>query len=321
MKEMLMRVVVVMSTYQGERFITEQVRSILDQLPPDGQLLVRDDGSTDRTVDLLGAIGDRRLALTRGPNVGFARSFFTLLESVPADAGLVMLSDQDDVWLPHKIERAAQQLRECKGPALYCSRLQLVDEALRPIGLSSPWPRGPSFCNALAENIVTGCTVALNRAALDLVLRLGNPGRIHFHDWWMYLVVSAFGTVIADPVPTILYRQHGGNVVGRGAGIRRYLVNLQFIRRKSWVHIMFSQIENFRAVHGDALSPEQRLLLDRTFNPRSAAAITRLVLLPRRYRQGLLDDILLRMLVLSEIGRGRGLLPIDGARKPWLAGK
>src|SRR6266568_4048026 len=172
-----MRVVVVMSTYQGERFVTEQVRSILDQLPADGRLLVRDDGSTDSTADLIEAIGDQRVSLTRGTNVGFARSFFTLLESVPEEATLVMLSDQDDVWLPCRIDRAAQLLGQCEGPALYCSRLQLVDEAMRPIGLSSPWPRGPSFANALAENIVTGCTVALNRAALALVLHLGNPNR------------------------------------------------------------------------------------------------------------------------------------------------
>ena len=302
------RVVVVMSTYQGERFVGEQVRSIIDQLPSEGRLIIRDDGSTDRTVDRINAITDPRISIVRGTNIGFARSFFALLEMLPADADLAMLSDQDDVWLPGRIDRAARQVRNCKGPTLYCSRLELVDEALRPLGISSAWPRGPSFANALAENIVTGCTVALNRPALELVLQLGNPAAIHFHDWWMYLVISAFGTVIADPVPTVLYRQHGGNVVGRGSGVRRYLVNLRFIRRKSWVHIMFSQIENFRAVHADRLTPEQRQLLDRRFDPRNAAAIARLVLLPRRYRQAFVDDVLLRFLVLAEIALGRGLL-------------
>jgi glycosyltransferase involved in cell wall biosynthesis len=306
-----MRVVVVMSTFRGERFIAEQLRSILEQLPEDGRLLVRDDGSDDATVERVAAFNDSRVSLERGPNLGFARSFFSLLASVPDDADMVMLADQDDVWLPGKIDRAAAQLAGRADPVLYCSRLRLVDESLRPMGVSSPWPRGPSFSNALAENIVTGCTVALNRAALELVLRLGNPQRIHFHDWWMYLVVSAFGTVIADPVPTVLYRQHGANVVGRGAGARRYLVNLRFVRRKSWVHIMFNQIQNFRAVHGAALSPPQRHLLDAVFNPQSAGAIARLVLSPRRYRQTLLDDILLRLLVVGEFLSGRGLLPAE----------
>lgn len=304
-----MRVVVVMSTYHGERFVAEQVRSILKQLPPQGRLYVRDDGSTDRTAELIEAIEDSRIWLSRGSNIGFARSFFALLEMVRADADLIMLSDQDDVWLPGRVDRAAQHVRHSAGPTLYCSRLELVDEALRPLGFSSAWPRGPSFANALAENIVTGCTVAMNRAAVELVLRLGDPRAIHFHDWWMYLVISAFGTVIADPTPTVLYRQHGGNVVGRGSGVRRYLVNLRFIRRRSWVHIMYSQIENFREVHADRLTPEQRDLLDRVFNPRSAAAVARLVLLPRRFRQALADDVLLRILVLGELVMGRGLLP------------
>lgn len=304
-----LRVAVVMSTYQGERFVAEQLRSILDQLPAEGRIFVRDDGSTDRTTERIEAMADSRISLVRGSNIGFARSFFELLESVPPEADLIMLSDQDDVWMPGRIDRAARQVRGCDGPTLYCSRLELVDEALRPLGVSSAWPRGPSFANALTENIVTGCTVAMNRAALKLVLRLGDPGAIHFHDWWMYLVISAFGTVIADPVPTVLYRQHGANVVGRGSGVRRYFVNLKFIRRKSWVHIMFSQIENFRAVHADGLAPEQQKLLARVFDPRSTAAVARLLLLPRRYRQALVDDVLLRMLVLGELALGRGLLP------------
>jgi len=304
-----MGVVVVMSTYRGERFVEEQIASILQQLPEDGRLLVRDDGSGDETADRVLAIEDPRITLTRGSNLGFARSFFTLLALVPADADVVMLADQDDVWLPGKIDRAATAVRAQAGPALYCSRQHLVDEDLRPVAESAHWPRGASFRNALAENIVTGCTVALNRPGLDLVLRLGDVNRIHFHDWWMYLVVSAFGTVIADPQPSMLYRQHGGNVVGRGAGVRRYLVNLRFVKQRSWVHILFNQIENFRSVHYAALAAPQRELLDRFFNPSSPAAIARLVFWPRRYRQTVLDDILLRILVVAEAVFGRGLLP------------
>lgn len=307
-----MRVAVLMSTYEGERFVEAQVRSILDQLPPQGWLLVRDDGSRDSTVARIGAFGDPRIRITQGANVGFAASFFALLESVPPEAQCIMLADQDDVWLPAKIERACSALQRHSGPALYFSRLQLVDESLRPLGLTAEWPRGPSFANALAENIVTGCTIALNRAALHLVLRLGDASRLRFHDWWIYLVVSAFGEVIADPEPTILYRQHGGNVVGRGAGWRRYLVNLRYLRKSSWVHVMFLQVQNFRAEYAAALRPEQRALMDRYFDPGSPAAICRLLLGPRRFRQTLLDDVLLRLLVMWELASGRGLLPRAG---------
>lgn len=304
-----MRVAVLMSTYQGERFVEAQVRSILDQLPTDGWLLVRDDGSRDATVARVRAFGDPRIRITQGANVGFAASFFALLGSVPGEAQCIMLADQDDVWLPAKIARACSALQRHPGPALYFSRLQLVDESLQPIGLTAGWPRGPSFTNALAENIVTGCTIALNRPALQLVLRLGDVQRLRFHDWWIYLVVSAFGDVIADPEPTMLYRQHAHNVLGRGAGWRRYLVNLRYLRRSSWVHVMFSQVQNFRAEHGAALRPEQLALIERYFDPSNPAAIRRLLLAPRRFRQTLLDDVLLRALVIWELASGRGLLP------------
>jgi len=311
-----MHVAVVMSTYRGERYIGQQVASILEQLPPAGRLLVRDDGSSDGTVAQVRAIRDPRIHLTEGENLGFARSFFQLLASVPADVDVVLLADQDDVWLPGKIARACGSLRARTGPALYFSRLQLVDEELRPLGLTAGWPRGPSFTNALTENIVNGCTIALNRPALDLVLRLGDARQVRFHDWWIYLVVSAFGEVIADPTPTVLYRQHGRNVIGRGAGWRRYLVNLRFVRQTSWVHILFSQLQNFRAVHGATLSREQRALVDRYFDPQRPASILRLLLAPRRFRQRLLDDVLLRLLLLFEIASGRGLLPRMAAAAP-----
>lgn len=304
-----MRVAVLMSTFQGERFVDQQLASILEQLPADGWLIVRDDGSRDGTAARVRMHADARVHFTQGDNLGFAGSFFTLLGMVPEAAEVVMLADQDDVWLPGKIARACTSLQRCSGPALYFSRLQLVDEDLRPLGLTNGWPRGPSFANALAENIVTGCTIGLNRAAVALVLRVGDVGQLRFHDWWIYLVLSAFGQVIADPTPTILYRQHGGNVIGRGEGWRRYLVNLKYVRRTSWVHVLFSQVQNFRRVHGDSLTGEQRALMDRYFDPLNRMAVLRLLVVPRRFRQTWVDDVLLRLLLLAEILTGRGLLP------------
>lgn len=304
------RVTVLMSTYQGEAFVIQQVHSILEQLPAGGRLVVRDDGSTDLTVEKLKGIADTRITLMVGPNIGFARSFFALLDTVGDDVDIVMLSDQDDVWLPGKIERACHALRGLGTmPALYFSRLRLVDESLAPIGETARWPRGPSFRNALCENIATGCTIALNPAALGLVRLTGHADRIYFHDWWIYLVVTAFGQVVADETPWVLYRQHGRNVVGRGPGFRRYLANLAFMRRRSWVHIMYAQIENFREVHGGHLTPRQREEIDRFFNPQSASSVLRLLFWACRRRQTLLDEFLLRALLVLELARGRGLLP------------
>jgi glycosyltransferase involved in cell wall biosynthesis len=298
-----------MSTYQGEAFVREQIASILQQLPQEGRLVIRDDGSTDATVAEIESIGDRRITVHPGANLGFVRSFLSLLESVPDDTELVMLADQDDVWLPHKIERAWQTISAAGDtPTLYCSRLLLVDAALRPIGLSPLWPRQPTFRNALSENIVTGCTAALNLPAVRLVVRSGNPARIYFHDWWIYLVVAAFGKVVYDPEPSILYRQHGGNAIGMGSGLARYRTIGRFLRRRSWVRIMFDQIENFRVTHVAALAPAQRALLAARFDPNSGRSIARLLLVPGRQRQFLCDEFLLRAMIVMELLRQRGTL-------------
>lgn len=304
-----MRVVVLMSTYQGERFVAEQLDSILLQLPADGHILIRDDGSQDATIERIAACSDRRISLTRGANIGFLLSFLSLIESVPAGAEMVMLADQDDIWLPGKLDRAVRYLQGREAvPTLYCSRLELVDIDLKPLGLSPAWPRAPSFRNALTENVVTGCTAAFNRAVLDLMKDIGNPKLIHFHDWWLYLVVSAFGEVYFDPEPTILYRQHGSNAIGMRSGFSHYWVILRFLRKQSWFRIMFNQIENFRAVYGACLSADQRYVLDRYFEPRSPLAMFRLLVSPVRYRQTLSGDVRLRALLAFEILIGRGVL-------------
>ncbi|MCG2594752.1 glycosyltransferase family 2 protein [Ramlibacter sp. XY19] len=307
-----MRVVVLMSTYRGERYVREQIVSILDQLPPEGRLIIRDDGSPDGTLAIIQGLsqGDARIEVIPGKNLGFVASFLALIALAPTDAEMVMLSDQDDVWLPDKVQRAWDCMsRSGAAPTLYCSRLQLVDKTLRPIGLSPLWPRKPSFANAVTENVVTGCTAALNPAAVALLREHGDLRRIYFHDWWLYLVVSAFGQVHFDAKPTILYRQHQGNAIGMGAGWSRYWTILRFLRKRNWVHIMFNQLANFRQVHGNRLPAAHRQLLDSTFDPHDWRAVGRLLLVPRRLRQTLLSDVLFRGIVALELLSGRGLIP------------
>lgn len=263
-----MRVIVLMSTFNGEKYIDEQIRSILYQLPLDGLLMVRDDGSRDGTVARIQAFNDSRIQLLTGENIGFAHSFLTLLTLTPADTDMVMFSDQDDVWLPEKVARAWQHLQPLAGqPALYCSPQMLVDKTLKPLHVTPPWPRGPSFTSALTENIVTGCTAALNRPAVALLQSAGVPNGVHFHDWWMYLVVSAFGSVVVDHQPTILYRQHGTNQIGHGSGWwGRQIQMLRFLSTHDWVGILLGQVTALRDHFGSKLADIDRALLVRFFD-------------------------------------------------------
>lgn len=300
-------VVVLMSTYNGERYVVEQLTSILQQLPPGGSIIVRDDGSRDATAAFAEAVGDSRVAVIRGTNLGFGASFLTLLTMVSADADLVMFSDQDDVWLPGKIDRAWRYLQPLGTlPALYGSGKCLVDEALRPLGVTPPWPQPPSFQNALVENIITGCTAAINKQALALLKIAGVPHGIYFHDWWLYLVVGAHGQVVLDPEPTLLYRQHGNNQIGQGASFAaRQAGMVQFLWRRDWAGILLTQIAVLMVHYGRSLSDAQRALVLGHFdvNPVAPKARWRLLLGLQHWRQYPLHEPALRLLLLAHRAR------------------
>jgi glycosyltransferase involved in cell wall biosynthesis len=216
-----MSVQILLSTYNGERYLRPLLDSLGSQAYPDLSILIRDDGSTDNTLPLLKecASGSPNIEIVQGEHLGFVQSFFTLLAFASPTAKYFALCDQDDVWQPDKISRAIELLSACPPhlPALYCSRLALVDENLKPLRLSEMPTKGLSFRNALVENHVVGCTSLFNQSALQLLTPL--PSACVSHDWWIYLVASAFGAVVYDPEPRILYRQHAHNVFGISSSV------------------------------------------------------------------------------------------------------
>jgi glycosyltransferase involved in cell wall biosynthesis len=303
------KIVVLMSTYNGQRYVAEQLRSILSQLNPNDQVLIRDDGSSDGTVVEVERFADPRVSLFRGENVGFCRSFFMLMNAVPSDADLIFLSDQDDVWLPNKVARVCAVLAgKSNLPAAYSGRMILVDAELQAFGSSPEFPRGASFENALAENVLTGCAAAFNKRALALIREHGSIDLVHFHDWWIYLVVSAFGEIVTDSVPTVMYRQHQENVIGMGQGWGRIVSVVRFLLKENWVRIMYAQAENFRCVYGSAIACEKRVYLERYFDRRDWRSALRLILSMRRFRQRRIDELLLRVLVGYALVSGKVLV-------------
>lgn len=316
------RVVVLMSTYNGERYVAEQLRSILAQLPLSSRVQIRDDGSSDNTVAAIQALGDPRVTVDAGANVGFGASFLTLLSRVDPDTELVLFCDQDDVWLPEKVERARAALAPlAAGPALYASAQLLVDAELRVLHATPRWPQPPSFAGALTENIVTGCTAALNNAALRLLQRAGVPAGVHFHDWWLYVVISAFGTVIHDDEPTLMYRQHGANQIGHGAGWwgrQRQIV--RFLLRNDWVGILLAQVGALQRHYGSALAPAERALVQAYFTAcgDDTRPRWRLVFSTRRWRHTGFGEVALRVLLAAWLLR---LWPPPGLRLRQPAGR
>lgn len=294
-----MRCVVLMSTCNGALFIFEQIRSILDQLPPGGLLLVRDDGSVDDTVSIVRSFRDPRVRLEVGENIGFARSFFALMRMAPRNADMYMLADQDDVWLSGKVDRAWSVLSGAgQVPFLYYSYTTLVDSSLKYVGVGKKASPNGRLVSALTDNQVTGCTAAMNPVLLDLAIPDEVVLRdIHFHDWWLFVVATAFGAAFCDTQSGILYRQHGGNQVGAGVGLGKYLKMLQYLKRKNWLASMTSQCHAFRATYSHRLSSAQLSELDDVCDPQAGLRRIALLFSPKLHRHDWGGELLLRALV------------------------
>jgi glycosyltransferase involved in cell wall biosynthesis len=199
------------------------LQSLLDQQDTGWRLLWRDDGSSDRSAELVEAFAQAnpgRVSRLRDPpaRLGVAAAFHALACAASPETSLAFC-DQDDVWLPEKLTRARTALAAIPAgrPALYASRQMLVDATLRPIGRSPALRRPPDFAMALTQNLATGCTVVLNPPAAAL-FRAAPPPSGSLHDWWCYiLVMAAGGELIFDDTPSVLYRQHAANVIGAPA--------------------------------------------------------------------------------------------------------
>ena len=212
-------VTILMATFNGAAFLQAQLDSFQAQSHRNWSLLVSDDGSRDETLTILRAFQnenpERRIQVLKGPQQGFAQNFLSLLRAA-GQTPYAAFADQDDVWLPQKLQRAIYSLSDTPGPMLYGGRSVIVDADLNEIGRSPIFRRPPSLSNALVQNIAGGNTMMLNRAALDILQPASlRANRIVAHDWWTYQMVMAIGgAVVLDSVPTVLYRQHANNCVG-----------------------------------------------------------------------------------------------------------
>lgn len=223
---------ILLSTYNGEKYLEEQINSLLKQENVSVFILIRDDGSTDGTVEILKEYADKHenIDIVEGENVGVINSFNTLMNHPLVDEfEYVAFCDQDDIWLPGKISSALDRLDSGKRevPQLYCSNLQVVDEKLSPIKLYHTTAPNYNRCTAIVQNCATGCTQVFNRRAVQLY-RDGIGKRMEMHDYWMFLVCVYMGQVFWDKNAFILYRQHMDNVVGaKDKSVQRAISNVR----------------------------------------------------------------------------------------------
>lgn len=220
---------ILMATYNGVCYLAAQIDSIVGQSYPNWKLIIHDDGSDDETIELAASYASRFpghiVILNDGLTFGDARSNFAHLMA-HASANYIMLADQDDVWLPNKIQNSMRSLLEqetlwgINTPLAIFTDLAVVDERLNVVAPSfwafqniQPDRLANSIQDLAVRNCITGCTLLMNKSALRVCLPV-LPVAV-MHDWWCGLkVLQANGKLIPLPEATVQYRQHSGNVVG-----------------------------------------------------------------------------------------------------------
>lgn len=210
-------VIVLLSTYNGEKYLKEQIDSILRQKDVDVSILVRDDGSSDGTIKILEEYNKQfgNFSYYQGVNCGPAKSFLDLLKTAD-EADYYAFSDQDDLWDDDKLSCAVRILKHMDDskPLLYYSNLRVVDENLQFYrNAHSTKLYNPNKYSALTENLSGGCTAVMNYKTKRLITdRM--PDYCTMHDTWIYTVCKILGDTVYDETPHMSYRQHGNNVVG-----------------------------------------------------------------------------------------------------------
>jgi glycosyltransferase involved in cell wall biosynthesis len=224
---------ILLATYNGQKYLREQIDSILSQSNQDWQLVIRDDKSLDDTLsiikDYLARYPDKiKLIEDNGCHLGAKLNFQCLLEHSTAE--YIMFCDQDDVWLPQKIDITLNAMKVAEKnfhnkPIMIHSDLVVVDANLKKVA-SSLWTyqkvvpsKNDDLNRIILQNVATGCTIMINSKAKDVSLPI--PEEAVMHDWWIALKVAQYGKILHIPKQLVLYRQHTGNLVGAKKTIKK----------------------------------------------------------------------------------------------------
>ncbi len=267
---------ILLASYNGEGFISEQIESVLKQSFPDWRLIIQDDCSSDNTAEIAQKYADQypdKITLYRRetPSGSARNNFFSMLPL--AESEYIMFADQDDYWLEDKIKETYEKMRLLESespdvPLLVHTDLTVADEKLNVISRSmfsyqGLDKRAAAFNRLLAQNNITGCTMMVNRRLLDLV-KYHNKALMH--DWWFGLIASSMGKIGFVDKPLILYRQHGGNelgaVDGHSAG-RAVSAARDKSGSKKRVTLTYEQAAAFGEIYGGMLSDNSRMLLEK----------------------------------------------------------
>lgn len=260
---------VLLSTYNGHKYIRELVDSVLAQEKVDVRLQVRDDGSSDDTLQILESYYDPRISVRTGHNLKPAKSFLSLLRECD-DSEYYAYCDQDDVWYQNKLITAVKELQEINEPALFISTYDVVDADLNKMfTFDMKYEEPLRLQDTIIYRAPSACNMVFNHALRE-VINKSNPQSVRMHDFWTLLVAESHNfKIITKNAPLIKYRQHGNNSVSITPSImtrvKRLLNSLSNGNNERW-----RQAKELYEVYKDEISKEQKDILETVVNYRSS---------------------------------------------------
>lgn len=293
------RVAILLSTYNGARFLPDQLKSFENQSHPNWIMIASDDGSSDRSIGNLRDFQARRgadlVTIRTGPSRGFVANFLSMACDPAISADFYAFSDQDDIWEADKLSRALGWLQTVpRGtPALYGARTLLIDPEGAYLGRSPLFCRPPTFRNALVQNIAGGNTMVFNEAARRLLMAAGSAVQVPSHDWWLYLLTTAGGgSVFYDRHASVRYRVHEKNLVGANIGTVARWRRLKMLVKggfRMWTDQNLAALEGVRA----QMTEQNRAIFDEFSQARQKVIAGRLLAVRRSgvFRQTVLGSI------------------------------
>ena len=298
------RILVLLSAYNGEKYISAQIESILHQkIEHQVDLLIRDDGSNDDTLNILRKYETNypdRIKVVEGKNIGYIKSFFWLIQEANG-YDYYSLSDQDDVWLDNKLDIAVKYLEQedNKIPLLYASTSYLVHDDLIPFGTTQKKKREITFYNTIIQNFLPGHEQVMNQVLLDELKKPIDDTKIYVHDSWITNVAMVKGKIIFNNDSFVYYRQHQNNEVGFGEGkIGWFKERVKRIRNNDNKKYAM-QINYFFEVYADSLNRQEHEEL-KNFIESNKKLLSRFSYIchSQLYRQSARQTMLFRILYL-----------------------
>lgn len=296
------KVVILMSTYNGEKYLAEQLNSLINQTYKNIEILIRDDGSNDNTIDIINeyAKNNSNIVVKIGENLGFINSFFELLKIADSNADYFAYCDQDDVWMEDKIERAVSFMNnsDSSKPVLYFSNSDYYDGEMNFLKTAEK-NKIYNFRNSLVECVTQGMTMVINRTAKQLIAE-NRPNNCLYHDWWTYMICSGFGEIIYDDKSLVKYRRHNKSVTVEGKSpwqlfiwrVKNFFVGDSLKEIKG-------QWQDYKNFYYEKLNDKDKKLLNLFARKRYNFFVAlKKTFYPKRFRRKIIDEISVRVLFL-----------------------